>query len=342
MSAFIVSRPHIHQLVTALNTYVAPTEDPTALGQRLWDENIASVAYRYHNDPISELPGTIGEDYGYSYDTPQRTLTPVEVHTMARGYCYQSCEHPAWDASEACQHVQALLTAIETRLGKTTAQIRDSAEGQAASWHILDDTQPAPPPVQDTRPVRRIDLNENAKIVRHALKTAYPTVKFSVRSSRYSMGCSIDVSWTDGPTQAMVQPLLNQFDGTSFDGTDDSTHYHTQQYQGETVSFAAHSVQANRRISTAFMQAIAEKVARQHGLTTPLVKNSSRDSDHGYVPSTPESRVRVPDNRYGSGVGTLQDLIHHVAYSTSALPKPRIRLYPVVLPEETTETQINL
>ncbi|WP_338423309.1 LPD29 domain-containing protein, partial [Xylella fastidiosa] len=40
---------------------------------------------------------------------------------------------------------------------------------------------------------------ETAKLVRKALKESFPDIKFSVKSSNYSGGASIRVSWIDGP-----------------------------------------------------------------------------------------------------------------------------------------------
>lgn len=59
---------------------------------------------------------------------------------------------------------------------------------------------------------------ETAKLVRAALKKAFPATKFSVRSDTYSGGASIDVGWTDGPCSAAVEPVAKQFCGGRFDG----------------------------------------------------------------------------------------------------------------------------
>lgn len=66
-----------------------------------------------------------------------------------------------------------------------------------------------------------------AKLVRVALKKAFPKTKFSVRSSTYSMGASIDVSWTDGPCAKAVEPVAKQFSGAAFDGMIDLKTSHT-------------------------------------------------------------------------------------------------------------------
>jgi hypothetical protein len=59
---------------------------------------------------------------------------------------------------------------------------------------------------------------ETAKLIRAQLKTAFPAVKFSVRSSSYSGGCSVNVKWTDGPTVDEVEPVAKMFQGRRFDG----------------------------------------------------------------------------------------------------------------------------
>jgi hypothetical protein len=61
---------------------------------------------------------------------------------------------------------------------------------------------------------------KNAKWLREQLKSKFPETKFKIVSSRYSMGESIDIEWTDGPSNYEVKKLSNQFhDGkTSFVG----------------------------------------------------------------------------------------------------------------------------
>ena len=62
---------------------------------------------------------------------------------------------------------------------------------------------------------------ETAKLVRAALKKNFPGVKFSVRSSVYSGGASIDVSWVLGPTTKKVDAVAGQYESADFDGSID-------------------------------------------------------------------------------------------------------------------------
>jgi hypothetical protein len=73
---------------------------------------------------------------------------------------------------------------------------------------------------------RYLSCAETAKLVRTALKKNFPGVKFSVRSSVYSGGASIDVSWVLGPTTKEVEAVAGQYESADFDGSIDmEIHY---------------------------------------------------------------------------------------------------------------------
>ncbi len=67
-------------------------------------------------------------------------------------------------------------------------------------------------------PVKYVSANETAKLMRQALKVAFPGVKFGVRKSR---GHAIYVNWTDGPKVSAVQEIIGRFEGQGFDGMTD-------------------------------------------------------------------------------------------------------------------------
>jgi hypothetical protein len=48
---------------------------------------------------------------------------------------------------------------------------------------------------------------QQAKDLRQQLKAVFPLCKFRVRSSNYSMGSSIRVSWMDGPMVSEVEAI---------------------------------------------------------------------------------------------------------------------------------------
>jgi hypothetical protein len=60
-----------------------------------------------------------------------------------------------------------------------------------------------------------------AKNIRIELAAAFPGIKFSIKSRRFSGGDAIDVRWTDGPTSRQVDEIIDRYEAGSFSGMDD-------------------------------------------------------------------------------------------------------------------------
>lgn len=121
-------------------------------------------------------------------------------------------------------------------------------------------------------PKRDIGLADTAKIIRETLKVAFPHTKFSVRSKSYSMGCSIDARWTNGPTERQVKAILDRFEGKGFDGMTDCSYYCGERmYKGELVDFCGAYVHGSRSISLDIMRKVADRIAYECGVATPKV-----------------------------------------------------------------------
>lgn len=73
---------------------------------------------------------------------------------------------------------------------------------------------------------RSVSAAELAQHARALLKATFPGVKFSVRSSVFSGGSAVRVSWTDGPRARDVDKLIDPLSGRGFDGMTDSTSFH--------------------------------------------------------------------------------------------------------------------
>lgn len=278
MSAFIVDQYHIDQLVsTGLRgaegnirqrhagpltwyygnpTQLGKLDSSTAdrVGQMLWAENFASVQYRYPTDTPETLPGPIGITPAYAtfytYTQPRRRLTAVEAFKAIACYEYQSCEHPGWETSEARAFCRALEHAIIRSLPGW-----DDAAGWGLSVDF--DTPPTPliravvPTVPTTpepapTPTQYISVTDTAKLLREALKKAFPAVKFSVRSDKYAGGASIDVYWTDGPTAEEVEAIAKQYEGADFDGMQDLKTYKHTVVNGQRVHYGADYIFSHR------------------------------------------------------------------------------------------------
>jgi hypothetical protein len=63
-----------------------------------------------------------------------------------------------------------------------------------------------------------------AKAIRSELKVKFPGIKFSVRSDA-GRGSSIDIGWTDGPTDEQVAAVTGKYALGHFDGMTDSYNY---------------------------------------------------------------------------------------------------------------------
>lgn len=91
-----------------------------------------------------------------------------------------------------------------------------------------------------------LDPTQTAKVVRAALKERFPKVKFSVRTSYFSMGSAVDVRWTDGPDRTEVDAAVGYFCAGSFDGMTDSFTYQDSTVAGRRVRFGAKYIGLHR------------------------------------------------------------------------------------------------
>src|ERR1700758_2055428 len=66
---------------------------------------------------------------------------------------------------------------------------------------------------------------QTAKLLRQALKEAFPGTTFSIRSKTSSGGASIRVSYESGPCYGAVDRIAQRFAGATFDGMVDLKSY---------------------------------------------------------------------------------------------------------------------
>ena len=328
MSAYLVSENHIRVLTEALYKYEVPCNEtltPDEVGANLWAENAASVAYRYQ-EPAEELA------YSHVMTDWLRGLVndPWAVLSLCRGYSYQACEHPEWEESFACKQVEALEALALQATGCTTLEAaRRNPAWDKAPWSIGDEPPaegPAPVTAPPTGPRRHISTTETAKLIRAALKHAFPGVKFSVRSKKYSGGSSINVDWIDGPTAQEAEKVYKRFEGASFDGINDLKSYHDTELNGELVHFGADYIFGNRNLSKAFLAPIAAKIAVRYGVPAPEIQVSEYsgayvDNDYGLTFDTRET-----------GMEPLGTIIYRAAIQVSAMSKPRVRITAIARP----------
>lgn len=67
-----------------------------------------------------------------------------------------------------------------------------------------------------------ISTKEVAALMRKDLRERFPHTKFSVRCATGTAAGWIDVSWTDGPVERDVEPLVRSYQSSQFNGMTDS------------------------------------------------------------------------------------------------------------------------
>lgn len=156
-----------------------------------------------------------------------------------------------------------------------------------------------------------ISCADTAKLVRQALKEAFPGVKFSVRSSTYAGGASMRVNWMDGPSSAQVESVTNHFEGSYFDGSIDYKGSVSHMLNGEAVRFGADSIHCNRDFSDVAVQRAIDRVCRRFagnlkdaGIEAPTVPQYNRGEFW---------RIRFFEN----GGDNLQQLVSRALYKHS-------------------------
>lgn len=97
----------------------------------------------------------------------------------------------------------------------------EQAEADAALWDTMASVDGLGLE-RTTRGSKKTPWALGAANIRRELRKRFPGVDFGVRSRSYSMGCSIDVDWNNGPTQAAVDAVVKKYQYGTFDGMTDS------------------------------------------------------------------------------------------------------------------------
>ena len=100
------------------------------------------------------------------------------------------------------------------------------------------------------------------KIIRNALKVAFPQVKFSVKLTK---GGSCHIVWTDGPTETQVNEVVGKYEGASFDPMIDLRTCNVGELNGEPVHFGINYIITDRDYTEAGNAAIMAIYAAQYG-----------------------------------------------------------------------------
>lgn len=109
--------------------------------------------------------------------------------------------------------------------------MEDYKAKQAARDAAAKAVQAAYPYLVPVQSVKGGALIAAAKNIRIELARAFPEIKFSIKSRRFSGGDAIDVSWMDGPNGDQVDEILDKYSAGSFDGSEDIYRYSRDAYK---------------------------------------------------------------------------------------------------------------
>ena len=115
-----------------------------------------------------------------------------------------------------------------------------------------------------------ISAAETAICLRAALQRHFPEVKFSVTSENYSMGCSVQVAWTDGPRWKTVQDIASRYSFAGFDGMIDMEFSKRRWLSRDGEMTLAHSEGTTGSAGIA-----SESIGDPHGADCVLVKSGA-------------------------------------------------------------------
>lgn len=149
-----------------------------------------------------------------------------------------------------------------------------------------------------------------AKNCRIELARAFPGVKFSVKTRRFSGGDAMDVSWVDGPCSKQVDPIVDRYSAGSFNGMDDSYTYvacaWTEAFGDAKYTHTARSL-SDKSIASAIRTALA-KWGPDLGVLAGLLTVEAYNKGELW-------KVQLPAALVSYGKSNLQDLISDIAYA---------------------------
>lgn len=149
-----------------------------------------------------------------------------------------------------------------------------------------------------------------AKNIRIELGRAFPGVKFSVKSRRFSGGDAIDVRWVDGPVTKQVDRIINKYSAGHFDGQDDSYNYTADAWNhafGDAKYVHSSRDLSDKAIDSAIRTIKARYAGNLDGVADLLTVQAYRSGALWRVPA--------PDGLYAYGQQNLQDLVSQTAYA---------------------------
>ncbi|WP_068505881.1 LPD29 domain-containing protein [Paenibacillus kribbensis] len=172
--------------------------------------------------------------------------------------------------------------------------------------------------------------SDTAKKVRKILKKEFPGVKFSVRSDTYSMGSSVNVSWTDGPIKSVVEKAIDWMQSAKFDGMSDMKITVGYEWEGKLYHGADH-IDATRVLTPERRESIL-----QH------LQNTFESDIDGYFPpadwEAAERQLVDKGELKGEAAPTMERSLNaEQPEGAAAAGKPLAKVIPFPLQEQPSQ-----
>lgn len=106
---------------------------------------------------------------------------------------------------------------------------------------------------------------ECARAIRVELKEKFPEMKFSVRSSNFSMGDDVNVSYENGIPEKAIELVLNKYKDGNFDGMEDIYNYRSNPDNLPRTKYLF----VSRKVSPEIRESIKLEIADKFGIKNP-------------------------------------------------------------------------
>lgn len=150
-----------------------------------------------------------------------------------------------------------------------------------------------------------VSATDTAKLVRKALKDSFPGTKFSVRTTKYAGGASLDVNWTGGPTTPRVDAVVKSFEGSEPDASGDFCDPVIHEQDGQRIHYGADHILTMRMITQATYDAIKSEVVEALGM--------ERAPAHNWESYPVPQIVLERANHWRHAQGSIHDFVRAIA-----------------------------
>lgn len=130
--------------------------------------------------------------------------------------------------------------------------------------------------------------SQAAQAIRKELKTAFPLIKFSVRSDNYAGGNSVDVRYDNGVPSKVVDEIVKKYQYGYFDGMTDS---YTTQNVNETIPQVQY-VMVQRNVTDDIFSKVKLEIAKKFGIVDLLNEQEWRRVFHDWSYAVVNREVR--------------------------------------------------